>query len=94
MLVARLSSEWPGKSAPPDGGSDVIVTVDGARVATIGVIADDGVGRVEHVALGKLRAGRHVVRFAVDPGERAHGLCIYGDERHPLRVVTATDAPR
>ncbi|MDB4964998.1 MAG: Endo,4-beta-mannosidase [Myxococcales bacterium] len=93
-LVARLSSEWPGSSAPADGGSDVVVSVDGVRVATLGVIADDGLGRQEHIALGKLHAGRHVVRLAVEPSERAHGLCIYGDERAPMRIVTAAPTSR
>ncbi|MGZ3441223.1 MAG: hypothetical protein ACXVDD_17005, partial [Polyangia bacterium] len=62
-LEARLSSEWPGKSAPKDGGSDVAVFVDGARVATLGVIPDDGSGRLERIELGKLRAGRHTLRL-------------------------------
>ena len=92
-LEARLSSEWPGKSAPRDGGSDVAVLVDGVRVATIGVIPDDGVGRLEKVALGRLKKGRHVVRLLVTPGPGAHGLCVYGDERAPLRVVTAAAQP-
>ena len=64
------------------------------RVATLGVIADDGVGHVEKVALGKLRAGRHTVRLLVAPGVGAHGLCVYGDEHAPLRIVTALAAGR
>ena len=91
-LEARLSSEWPGKSAPPDGGSDVAVLVDGVRVATLGVIPDDGVGRLEKIALGELKRGRHTVRLLVAPGPSAHGLCVYGDARAPMRVVIA--APR
>ncbi|MDB4967588.1 MAG: hypothetical protein JWN44_3277, partial [Myxococcales bacterium] len=39
-------------------------------------------------------AGRHVVRLAVEPSERAHGLCIYGDERAPMRIVTAAPTSR
>jgi hypothetical protein len=89
-LEARLSSEWPGKTAPRDGGSDVAVIVDGARVATLGVIPDDGTGRLEKIALGELRAGRHTVRLYVAPGTGAHGLCVYGDERAPLRIATST----
>jgi len=88
-LEARLSSEWPGKTAPADGGSDVAVLVDGVRVATLGVIPDNGAGRVERVELGKLRAGRHTVRLAVAAGPGAHGLCVYGDVASPLRIVTA-----
>ena len=90
-LEARLSSEWPGKTAPPDGGSDVAVLVDGVRVATLGVIPDDGKGRVEKIALGRLKRGRHTVRLLVAPGTGAHGLCVYGDERAPLRIVTAPE---
>jgi hypothetical protein len=88
-LEARLSSEWPGNSAPADGGSDVAVLVDGVRVATLGVIPDDGTGRAEKVPLGRLRAGRHTLRLAVAPGAAAHGLCIYGDATTPLKIVTA-----
>jgi len=88
-LEARLSSEWPGKTAPADGGSDVAVLVDGTRVATLGVIPDDGVGRLEKVTLGRLKKGRHTVRLLVAPGPGAHGLCVYGDGRAPLRIVTA-----
>jgi mannan endo-1,4-beta-mannosidase len=88
-LVARLSSEWPGTSAPADGGSHVVVIVDGARVATLDVVPDDGAGRREEVALGRLGAGRHTVRLAVEPGAAANGLCVYGDERSPVRIVTA-----
>ncbi len=91
-LEARLSSEWPGKSAPPDGGSDVAVLVDGVRVALLGVIPDNGAGRAERVALGRLRAGRHTLRLAVAPGPGAHGLCVYGDAAAPLRIVTAPEA--
>jgi mannan endo-1,4-beta-mannosidase len=86
-LVARLSSEWPGNSAPADGGSRIVVSVDGARVATVDAVPDDGAGREERVALGRLGRGRHVVRLTVAAGSRAHGLCIYGDEAHPLRIV-------
>jgi hypothetical protein len=92
-LEARLSSEWPGKTAPPDGGSDVSVTVDGVRVSTLGVIPDDGAGRVERVGLGKLRAGRHTLRLSVAAGPGAHGLCVYGDVSAPLRIITAAAPP-
>jgi hypothetical protein len=33
------------------------------------------------------------VRLAVAPGDSAHGLCVYGDERAPLRIVTSSPAP-
>ena len=65
------------------------------RVATLGVIPDDGAGRVERVELGKLRPGRHTLRLAVAAGTGAHGLCVYGDSSAPLRIVTAaTASPR
>jgi mannan endo-1,4-beta-mannosidase len=92
-LEARLSSEWPGFSAPPDGGSRVQVLVDGARVSALDVIPDDGIGRVERVPLGRLAAGRHTLRLAVAAGSSANGLCVYGDERTPLRIVTAPPLP-
>lgn len=88
-LEARLSSEWPGTEAPPDGGSHVEVRVDGVRRASVDVIPDDGIGRVEHVALGRLGRGRHTLRLLVAPGPGAHGVCVYGDERRPLRLVFA-----
>jgi hypothetical protein len=30
------------------------------------------------------------VRLYVAPGTGAHGLCVYGDERAPLRIATST----
>jgi mannan endo-1,4-beta-mannosidase len=92
-LEARLSSEWPGFTAPPDGGSRVAVLVDGARVAALDVIPDDGIGRAERVPLGRLAAGRHTLRLAVAAGDHANGLCVYGDERTPLRIVIAPPLP-
>jgi mannan endo-1,4-beta-mannosidase len=92
-LEATLSSEWPGASAPADGGSQVRVLVDGVERGAVDVIPDDGAGRAERVPLGPLGAGRHVLRLAVRAGARAHGLCIYGDERAPLRIVTAAALP-
>lgn len=88
-LTARLSSEWPGFRAPPDGGSRVAVLVDGRAVGALDVIPDDGIGRDERVPLGPLAAGRHTLRLAVAAGDHANGLCVYGDERSPLRIVTA-----
>lgn len=84
-LVARLSSEWPGASAPADGGSMVRVEVDRRPRGLVAAVPDDGVGRVERLPLGRLGAGRHRLRLAV-PGPEAHGLCVYGDEATPLRL--------
>jgi mannan endo-1,4-beta-mannosidase len=83
-LRARLSSEWPGASSPPDGYSAVQVTVDGQRVASLVVIADDGIGRWYEVALKdaallkRLATGVHTLRFEVPDGPAARGVAIYG----------------
>jgi mannan endo-1,4-beta-mannosidase len=87
VLVARLSSEWPGTSAPRDGGSRVRVLVDGKLAGEVDVIPDDGVGRATRLALPSLRAGGHVLRLEVAAGPAAHGLCVYGDEGTPLRIA-------
>jgi mannan endo-1,4-beta-mannosidase len=83
-LRARLSSEFPGSSSPPDGWSTVHVTLDGQRVATLVVIADDGLGRWYQVTvrdaalLQRLAAGVHALRFEVPAGPDARGVAIYG----------------
>jgi mannan endo-1,4-beta-mannosidase len=98
-LVARLSSEFPGTSAPPDGGSHVRVLVDGREVAAADAVPDDGVGTVHRVTFdaASLGAGRHTLRLEVAPGPDAHGLCVYGaatgrapappGETGPLRLI-------
>jgi mannan endo-1,4-beta-mannosidase len=91
LLVATLSSEWPGNTAPPDGGSRVSVTVDGQPAGALDVIPDDGAGRQMRLRLPALAPGRHVLRLAVPPGAGAHGLCVYGDELAPLRIVLDAD---
>jgi mannan endo-1,4-beta-mannosidase len=83
-IVARVSSEWPGTSAPPDGGSRVAVRLDGALVGELDAVPDDGAGRVERLTVGdpalvaRLRGGAHTLRLEVAPGARANGLCVYG----------------
>ncbi|HEY7954461.1 MAG TPA: hypothetical protein VII38_04175 [Polyangia bacterium] len=83
-LRARLSSEFPGTHAPPDGGSHVEVAIDGRPVGALDVIPDDGAGRVESLAitdralLYRLRSGEHTLRLSVAPGPRANGVCVYG----------------
>jgi mannan endo-1,4-beta-mannosidase len=90
-LTARLSSEFPGASAPPDGGSHVVLSVDGKSVAELEVIPDDGQGRVHHLTF-PVAAGAHILRLEVPPGPRAHGLCVYGEPtgngRPPLGEAT------
>jgi mannan endo-1,4-beta-mannosidase len=76
-LHARLSSEFPGEEAPPDGGSQVRVLIDGTPLATLDVIPDDGDGATHSLALGTLAAGTHTLRFEVPAGDRANGLCVY-----------------
>lgn len=83
-IEARLSSEWPGAVAPPDGGSEVDLEIDDLFVARFAVPADDGVGerRVVRIYDPRLRerlaSGAHTLSFHVRDGERNHGLCIYG----------------
>ena len=77
-LEARLSSEWPGASGPPGGGSLVVVSVDGHERARIHTSTDDGTGRVETIDLGALAAGVHTLVLAVPDDLDAHGLCVYG----------------
>jgi hypothetical protein len=88
-VVARMSSEWPGASAPPDGGSLLRVELDGILIGQQKILADDGRGAwyrfrsSDPRLLSKLTAGEHVLRFHVPPGPQAHGLCLYGDARDP-----------
>jgi hypothetical protein len=84
-VEARFSSEWPGAVAPPDGGSQVELIVDGALVARFAVPPDDGVGERRTVRihdprlLARLSRGVHTLSFRVPASATAHGLCIYGD---------------
>jgi len=86
VIRARLSSEYPGRSAPPHGVSRVRVVLDGQEVAVLVVMPDDGMGKwytVETTDAGLLRRlakGLHVVRFQVDPGSGANGVALYGRE--------------
>jgi mannan endo-1,4-beta-mannosidase len=82
---ARVSSEYPGSTSPPEGASLFEVTLDGASIGTATAVRDDGRGQwaqlrtnkpdVLHAVLG---VGKHRLRFVVSPGPHAHGLCIYG----------------
>jgi mannan endo-1,4-beta-mannosidase len=84
-LIARISSEFPGESAPPDGGSRVTVSIDGRSLAELDAIPDDGRGSVRQVVLTdpavlrKLAGRAHVLRLEVPPGPHANGLCVYGE---------------
>ena len=93
-VAARLSSEWPGASAPPDGGSPVRVELDGIVIGEQKTVTDDGRGAWLHFRsrdsqlLRKLAGGEHSLRFIVPPGPSAHGLCLYGDARDPTLPKT------
>jgi mannan endo-1,4-beta-mannosidase len=78
IFIARLSSEFPGSTAPPDGGSHVILSIDGKPQAEFDVIADDGAGQIQRLPLD-VGPGTHTLRLEVPPGPRAHGLCVYGE---------------
>jgi mannan endo-1,4-beta-mannosidase len=104
-VVLRVSSEFPGDHAPPDGGSRVKVLLDGAELGELDAPADDGAGAVVRVpvdarGLSRLRAGgEHVLAVVVPPGARANGVCVYGEptghgappagEATPIRVEIA-----
>ena len=83
-IRARLSSEYPGRTAPAHGHSRVQLLLDGRPVARLRVRPDDGLGAWHelHVTddklLRRLRHGVHRLRFAVPPGPEAHGVAIYG----------------
>jgi mannan endo-1,4-beta-mannosidase len=84
-LRARVSSEFPGATSPPDGASAFEVTLDGATIGTATATRDDGRGAWIELRTAKpdvLRAavaiGKHKLRFTVPTGPHAHGLCIYG----------------
>jgi hypothetical protein len=82
---ARVSSEFPGTTSPPDGASAFEVTLDGLSVGAATAVRDDGRGawvalrtNEADVLQAAVAPGKHRLRFAVAPGPHAHGLCIYG----------------
>lgn len=85
VLHARLSSEFPGTSSPPDGTSLVDVILDGRPFGSARVARDDGKGRwitLQNRNPRLVRAasapGRHILRLEVPDVPKARGLCIYG----------------
>lgn len=84
-IDARLSSEWPGAEAPRDGGSTVLIRIDGIEVGRTDAPADDGIGARRRIRITdprqllRLQRGVHTLSFVVLPTEDAHGLCLYGD---------------
>ncbi|MCA9670105.1 MAG: cellulase family glycosylhydrolase [Myxococcales bacterium] len=94
---ARLSSEYPGDVAPPNGYSLVDVTLDGVVIGRIKVRPDNGVGRWYRVVvsdaalLAKLaRRGVHRLRLSVAAGPYANGVAVYGRET-PLNREPVND---
>ncbi|HSZ81346.1 MAG TPA: cellulase family glycosylhydrolase [Polyangia bacterium] len=82
---ARVSSEYPGTTSPPEGASDFEVTLDGMSLGMATAVRDDGRGAWIEVRTGKpdvlhaaVALGKHRLRFVVAPGPHAHGLCLYG----------------
>lgn len=88
-IEARVSSEWPGAGAPPDGGSLLIVQLDGVEIGRREILPDDGRGRTESFSisdralLARLARGEHTLTFTVPEGDRGHGLCVYGEAHAP-----------
>jgi mannan endo-1,4-beta-mannosidase len=74
QLRLRLSSEYPGATAPPDGTSHVVVSIDGQRLAEVEVIPDDGIGKIYSLPV-QLTSGAHTLRLEA----RDHGVCVYGE---------------
>jgi len=84
-LVLRLSSEFPGATAPPTGVSRVVVSLAGKVVARLLVVPDDGKGRIERIhvrdaaVLSRLRRKNVTLRLEVPWGKQARGVAIYGN---------------
>jgi hypothetical protein len=98
-IEARMSSEWPGRGAPPGGGSTVRVLLDGVEAGKLQAMPDDGLGRFETLdirdpaLLARLRAGVHTLRLAVDEGPAANGLTIYGPQTGKEKVPAGRYGP-
>lgn len=98
-LSVRLSSEYPGSSAPEHGWSKVAVRLDAELVTILRVPPDNGRGRWFDVLiedpdlLARLRGGVHRLRFVVDPGPEANGVAIYGREAPLNREPVGKAAP-
>lgn len=91
FVIARLSSEHPWYSAPPDWVSDVKLVVNGQAYGTRRVIADNGSGERYRwrVPAAAWRAGRNSIAFVVPlDSPYQNGLCIYG----PAVVAGQQDA--
>ncbi len=86
-IRARMSSEYPGRAAPPGGTSRVKLLVDGQLVGEVEVRPDDGIGEWYTVSVedagvrARLRVrGPHTLRFLVEEGAKANGVALFGRE--------------
>lgn len=83
-IALRVSSEFPGDSAPADGRSRFVVELDGHRVAELWASPDDGKGERREVTvtdrslLATLPGRAHTLTLRVPAGPDANGLCVYG----------------
>jgi hypothetical protein len=84
VLRIRLSSEYPGDTAPREGATALRLRLGGRLVARWEAPPDDGLGRAltaevtDRALLRRLAAGPLELRLEVPPGPGAHGLCVYG----------------
>jgi hypothetical protein len=79
-ISARLSSEFPGYSAPPDGYSDVTLIINGKTYESKRVIPDNGSGSTYtwQIRSADLKTGDNTISFAVLANSSyRNGLCIY-----------------
>lgn len=79
-ISARLSSEFPGYSAPPDGYSDVTLIINGKSYEGKRVIPDNGSGSTYtwQIRSADLKTGDNIISFAVlGNSSYRNGLCIY-----------------
>jgi hypothetical protein len=79
-VTARLSSEHPWYSSPPNHFSDVTLAINGHRHPSRRVLPDNGSGREYHWTIDPqhLHAGGNELRLMVRPSAPyRHGLCIY-----------------
>jgi mannan endo-1,4-beta-mannosidase len=97
VVRARVSSEFPGTSSPPDGTSTFEVSLDGVPLGRATAPRDDGRGgpvtvraRLTSDVPQPLAPGRHRLRFTVPPGPHAHGLAIYGRPGEKTKAPIAT----
>ncbi|MBI2898316.1 MAG: hypothetical protein HYY06_32500 [Deltaproteobacteria bacterium] len=82
-LSATVSSERPGRAAPPGTTSPVVASVDGIRIGEAVAVPDDGRGAVvtfessDPTLLARLGSGIQRVRLEVPDAPAANGLCVY-----------------